>query len=76
MGPIEAELRDRGRGSARNLGECAEYMPYVFFSGVACWALSRPSQGLLWRCAQSLGLTIHDEESWSEAIEAAEALGL
>ena len=75
MGPIETELRWCG-GTVRHLGERAAFMPYVFFSGIACWALSGPAAGLLWGCSRSLALTIHDEESWSEAIEAAEALGL
>lgn len=69
MGPIERELRDRCERFPSELTQ-------------AQWSLTRPAWALLTSCWVNLlpekrGDSYTDcEDAWSEAIEAAEALGL
>lgn len=75
MGPVERELR--AASEAYRCGTGTNGTPYEFWAGMAGWAAS---EGAL-RCLSDAAAVCPDGEwvsleSWSEAIEAAEALGL
>ncbi len=73
MGPIEAELR---AAVACCEGRPVQQKNYQFWSGLAECCLHVASSAVLFDAAKRAGVSAYSEDAWSEAIEAAEALGL
>jgi len=75
MGPIERELRTQAESCRCGTGTGGT--PYEFLAGIGGWSLGSSAQELLGACvSHPEDGEWTNEESWSEAIEAAEALGL
>lgn len=72
MGPIETELRRASQASWHG----ASGARYEFLSGLAMFSLPPDAQDVIIGQAARLGVSIYTEDAWSEAVEAAEALGL
>lgn len=72
MGPIERELwrgADICNGGSGVLGT-----PYLAWPGIAAWSLRGDAQAFFSACSERFGE--NGVDAWSEALEAAEALGL